>query len=174
MTRRENRTVSMEERRRRVAELYCQGAPQVEIAEQLETSQPTVSRDLRHIRQEWRNSRIRNFDKLQADELLKVDELEREAWAAFRRSVGDKEKKTENTGGENPGTKTVTWRDAGDSRFLSVVEDCIRRRCAILGLDAPEKVAHTDRDGNDIQIYLPHNNRESITDRIAEGNGREN
>lgn len=160
--------MSIEDRRRRVAELYCQGAPQVEIAEELEVSQPTVSRDLRHVRQEWRSSRIRNFDALQADELLKVDKVEREAWAAFRRSVGEKQKTTDNTGGENPGTKTVTWRDAGDPRFLSVIEDCIRRRCAILGLDAPSKVAQTDSQGQDISRTERERKAQEMAQRLIQ------
>src|SRR5690242_11244148 len=74
------------QRRKQVAELYLQGWSQPAIAHQLDVSQPTICADLKAIRQDWRDSAIRDFDALRDLELQKLDLIEREAWEAWKRS----------------------------------------------------------------------------------------
>src|SRR5436190_12314643 len=81
-----NREIDVWHRRRQVAELSLQGWSQPAIAEHLEVSQPTICADLKAIRQEWRDSAVRDFDELRAIELQKLDFMEREAWAGWFRS----------------------------------------------------------------------------------------
>jgi hypothetical protein len=39
--------------------------------------------------------------------------------------------------------KKITKGQAGDSRFLTIILDCVKRRCEILGLDAPGEMRHS-------------------------------
>jgi hypothetical protein len=56
---------------------------------------------------------------------------------------------------KSPSRKTSVRREgqAGDPRFLERVQECVKQRCAILGLQAPEKFAPTTPDGQ--QPYQP-------------------
>jgi transcriptional regulator with XRE-family HTH domain len=150
------------DRRRQVAQLYSRGLSQVEIAERLGVSQPTVSNDLKVLRAEWLPSALTDFNQAKAQELAKIDNLEREAWTAWQRSCGPLEvrhQRTEETrplllkmgGGKGKRGKrkqvkaeqdrlrlvkriidTTVKGQAGDMRFLRLVGHCITARLRIL------------------------------------------
>ena len=48
--------------------------------------QATVCGDLKRVREAWRESSVRDFDELRSIELLKIERVEREAWAGWERS----------------------------------------------------------------------------------------
>jgi len=129
--------------RRRIADLYLQGKTQVDIGEKLGVSQATISRDLKALQREWLQSTLIEFDKAKAEELAKVDRLEREYWIAWERSCEDaetvKQRGVESGDKKSKEAVKITKGQAGDPRFLIGVQWCIERRCKILGLDAPEK-----------------------------------
>jgi hypothetical protein len=134
-------------RRNRVADLYIQGRTQVAIGEQLGIPQPTVSTDLTAIRKLWRESSVRNFDEAKEMELQKLDRVEREAWAAWERSQKPAQSATvEGDGAPRRSRKTIVQKN-GDPRYLDTVLKCVAARRAILGLDAPTKIAATTPDG---------------------------
>jgi hypothetical protein len=164
MPRPRNEPLKLEQRRRKVATLYLRGRYQFEIAAELGVDGSTISRDLQAIRDQWRASSLRDFDGLKAKELDRIDALEREYWAAWdahRRAGGrqaddgevdpadaddhddtedaDDHDDTGGTDGSAPSPKAAV--------FLAGVNKCIERRCKILGLDAPTKVAPTTPDG---------------------------
>ena len=60
-------------RRQKVAELYLQSRTQVAIGRELGISQTTVCQDLRAIREQWRDSGVRDFDAARERELQKLD-----------------------------------------------------------------------------------------------------
>jgi transcriptional regulator with XRE-family HTH domain len=137
------------ERRHQIARRYLQGSMQSQIARELGVSQQQISYDLKAIRAAWLASLVRDFDEAKATELAKLDLLEHEAWSAWTRSQQPREMTlTEATeGGEifapdgtlrpKPPTRKASVRregQAGDPRFLQVVQKCIDQRCAILGL----------------------------------------
>jgi hypothetical protein len=132
--------------RQRIADWYCQGLTQADIAERLNKgrdftlSQQTISNDLCAIQKEWLASALRDFDEARAQELGKIDRLEREYWRGWERSCEDAEtvRKEGSAGGVEKVVKTEKGQ-AGDPRFLAGVERCIERRCKLLGLDAPIK-----------------------------------
>ena len=135
--------------RRRVAALYLQGRYQVDIAAELGIDQSTVSRDLKAIRKEWRASSVRDFDEARAQELAKIDELEREAWAAWERSKAETRTVTrrrrqvpagDGTAGELSEQSLKTEQRHGDISYWNAVLKCVERRCALLGLDEPQKL----------------------------------
>lgn len=127
----------------KVAGLYFQGKQQVEIAKELNVTQQQVSYDLKTLQTRWAQLSIAKIDDAKARELAKLDNLEREYWAAwldskkeFRSTATERSK-----GGKNAGTKVQIKKERrdGDPRFLDGVKSCIERRCKILGLDAPIK-----------------------------------
>lgn len=130
-----------------MAERYLRGEYQTTIAQALHVDQAQVSRDLKALRELWLASAIRDFDAAKAQELAKIDEVERAAWAAWTRSTEDKEVSTRETDGVDEKTKQPRLKKAvlrkegqsGNPAFLNTILTCIERRCAILGLDAPKR-----------------------------------
>lgn len=148
-----------------VAELYLRGKMQSEIMNTLNDSyrkeaettgkrdyfqitQPSISRDLAEVRRRWRESSIRDFDSARAQELAKIDELEREYWKAWSRSIGESKMTRKRKGIVGEGVvdeeTTETRLLVGSPKFLEGVERCIAKRCELLGLDAPKKINLVD------------------------------
>jgi hypothetical protein len=140
-------TTEIAARRQQVATRYLQGEYQTTIAKDLGVDTATISRDLAAIRAAWLASTIRDFDAAKAEELAKIDAVEREYWQAWERSKKDKEVATQETDGldaqtRKPKIKKVTLRKEGQSgnpAYLVGVLACIDKRCKILGLDAPTR-----------------------------------
>jgi hypothetical protein len=122
-----------------IAQLYLKGNTQAAIAEKLDISQQQVSYDLKVIRKRWLESSVRDFDELKSNELAKIDLLEAEAWKAWERSIGTKKivSKKKGVNGKGPIDETTTRVEelAGNPAFLTAVNNCIDRRCRILGLE---------------------------------------
>jgi hypothetical protein len=155
------------ERRKTVASLYLRGKFQHEIAKEARVDRGTVSRDLKAVEAEWLKSGVMDLNAAKARELAKNDEVERQAWAGWQRSCKDAET-MEVTGTSQGGkgkpekVKKVTKGQAGDPRFLAIIQECGKRRCEILGLDAPKKLEHGGIDGGPIPIQL---NDEQLIER---------
>jgi hypothetical protein len=151
--------VTLTERRRRVAALYLENKTQGEIARALSVNQSTVSRDLEAVGQEWLAAAATDLGARKAEELAKLDHLEREAWEAWDRSqrpaVTETEQRTDAPAptGEDVARATSssappprverarkTRHRAGNPAFLHVVLRCVEQRCKILGFDAPKKL----------------------------------
>ena len=147
-------------RREDVARRYLQGQTQSEIADVFGVSQAQISKDLAAIRAAWLASAMRDFDAAKAQELAKIDTVEREYWLAWERSKKDKEISVQEGGEVDPQTrkpriKKVVMRkegQAGNPAFLAGVLTCIERRCSILGLDAPKRFVIRWDDLTDEQI----------------------
>lgn len=144
--------------RKIISEMYLSGNNQFTIADELNISRSLVAYDLGIIRKQWLETTLDNFGELKALELAKLDRLEVESWKAWESSKTEKEVKyQEFTGakGEDgkPQVSKVSIRkelQAGDPKYLVVIGGCIKKRCEILGLDAPKKQAITDKDGEDV------------------------
>lgn len=139
-------TTVIARRRQEVAERYLRGEYQTTIAAALNIDQAQVSRDLKALRELWLASAVRDFDAAKAQELAKIDEVERAAWGAWEKSTQNKEVATQETDGVTeagrPRIKKAVLRKEGQSgnpAFLNTILTCIERRCAILGLDAPKR-----------------------------------
>lgn len=132
-------------RRQKIAAAYLRGTTQIEIAAELEVDQATVSRDLKALRAEWMKSALIDINEAKARELAKIDALELEYWAAWKRSQENAEVETTKMQGsdpEKPGKLEKQKRvegQVGDPRYLQGIERCIEQRRAILGLDAPRR-----------------------------------
>lgn len=149
MVRPQNEPTRLAQRRQQVAELYLQSWAQAAIGQELGISQPTVSQDLEAIRREWRESSVRDFDALRERELRKLDMLEREAWAAWERSQRPSESTRVTQDGSGKLAQRTVQQRIGDPRFLEQVQKCIAARRALLGLDAPTRIAPVMPDGQE-------------------------
>jgi len=149
-----NETTAISRRRATVADLYVQGWMQSEIAGQIGVSQPTVSMDIKAIQKQWRESAIRDFDILRERELQKLDRFEREAWEAWNRSQNAVQETLVNINGSEQKSVRKVADQTGDPRFLEQIHKCIASRRALLGLDAPTRIAPTSPDGK--EAYHAH------------------
>ncbi|OPZ76108.1 MAG: hypothetical protein BWY79_01776 [Actinobacteria bacterium ADurb.Bin444] len=121
---------------------------------------------MKHLHGEWLKQATENIATLKARELAKVDGLERTYWAAWERSCREAKRKSLKTEGtitreitdpdgstrfvqQVPAEQVLTTEErVGDKRYLEGVQWCIDRRCKILGVDAPLKVAPTAPTGD--------------------------
>lgn len=176
---RDKKTARTRDRKNRdrviIANMYLRGFDQFDIADEVGISRAQVSDDLRIIRKQWLESTIEDFDEAKAKELTKLDKLEWEAWAAWERSKKDKETKEQEfisvkdknkkskdedeDEEEKPRVAKVKLKkegQTGNPAYLAIVKDCIKRRCDILGLDAPQKKEHSGKDGGPLNFtYNP-------------------
>jgi hypothetical protein len=136
-----------------IAGLYLQGWTQAEIGAKLGLSRQQIGYDLAAVRQEWLRSTLVNFDAKKAEELARIDRLEREYWAAWEKSRNGHETTTteQTTTPQGERSKAAIRREdqPGDPRYLAGVQWCIEQRCKVLGLNAPHKVAPTTPDGQE-------------------------
>lgn len=140
-----------------IADLYVQGYSQAKIAEQIGVSREQIKYDIKEIREKWVESQIDNFEAYKAEEIRKINALEREAWEGLRRSIAERKRtRIEDRDSEDKGkTKirsvTVEERD-GDPRFMQIIATCIDRRCKIRGIDAPTKQELSGPEGGPIPV----------------------
>jgi len=130
---------TVEYRRQEVARRYLKGELQAQIAQSFGVSQQQISQDLRAVRALWLAAAVRDFDAARAQELAKIDAVEREYWSAWERSQQDKESEFEENGPKGRRTGSRSEGQAGNPAFLDGVLKCIDKRCQILGLDAPKR-----------------------------------
>jgi hypothetical protein len=151
-------------RRQQVAEKYLRGAYMSQIAQDMGVDTATISRDLATLRKEWLERSIGMIDQRKAAELAKLDQLEMTYWQAWERSRQDAETVTQEKlgaikdgDGKIVGTrvKEIKKREGqtGDPRFLDGVISCIKRRCDILGLDAPKTLSADMKLFTDVKGY---------------------
>ena len=141
MGRTPQKKVQIEHRRTQVADLYAKGWKQAAIAGEQGVSQATISSDLKAIRKEWMESRVRNTDEAIEEGLKCLDAVEREAWDAWQRSQEPAATtRIIQKNGEKRAEKTVRERP-GDPQFLQIVLRVLEKRGKLLGLDAAASAA---------------------------------
>jgi hypothetical protein len=134
------------------AQLYLHGQTQTETAAALseiygvKIDQRTVSNDLKAMREEWKVRATAMITEHVAEELAKIDSLERRYNQLYEKSTG----------------KTRTRY--GKLLYLQRVEWCIDRRCQLLGVDAPKRMAFEGAGGGPIKI---DNVRERVVSKLA-------
>jgi hypothetical protein len=148
MNQRAKKKAQQRERRRRVESLRLQGWSVEQIVHELREQEQTIRNDVKFIERRWQRDGLQPFDHHKARELGRLEEVEREAWKAWNRSIGVNQKRTKSTKAKgdaatgqmsNPevGNSTVETDSPGVPRFLQLVLSCIDRRCRLLRLSAP-------------------------------------
>lgn len=147
-----------------IAAMYLEGRVQGDIADVIGISRSQVAEDMGVIRKEWLKSTLIDFNEAKAKELVKLDKLEEEAWKAWKESKEDKKTKSqEGTGAKDVDGNPIITKIAlkqenqtGNPQYLAMVKDCIKRRCDILGFDAPKKEEHSGKvDFNYSPVFNP-------------------
>ena len=127
-----------------LSSMYLRGMRQVDMAKELKVSVSTIERDLSILRSQWEDASVYNFHSAKSEQLAKIDEIERAAWAAYESSRLERRKVTHFDEQVNP--RTVTQRDdagAGEAKWLDKISWCVEQRCKIMGFHAPKEVAMT-------------------------------
>ncbi|MEW4982172.1 MAG: hypothetical protein AB1Y26_02920 [Cycloclasticus sp.] len=134
--------------RSKIGRLYLSKNTQAEIGEVVGLTQQSVSLHLKELQKEWIESANKDFNLSRAIELAKIDRLEATAHVAWEASRKDKTTESIDTVSDvEVKTQTRTQSQYGNPRFLDLVLKCITKRCEILGLNAPTKLAATTPDG---------------------------
>lgn len=135
--------------RERAAELTLVGWKQADIAAELGTSQPTIARDLEAVKAGWRRQMLDDWATHKARELAALDEMERQAWAAWESSKRgttrhQKWLKNEELSLGEAASKPVPVRATTITRNQHGKPACMKqllrisdRRVKLLGLDKP-------------------------------------
>jgi len=127
------------------SELYLQGKTQIEISNIIGVAQATISNDLKELRKRWLDKSVQKIDQRKAEELAKVDQLERKYWEAWQKSCDYVVKET--LVNDKP-VKVLIPRNQttplGDTKYLNGIQWCVNKRCQILGVDAPQKISVPD------------------------------
>ena len=128
------------DRRVKVARDYLAGDYQTVIAERYGVSQGTISNDLKAIRLQWQEEYAATFDTMVAEQLAKIDKIERQAWQAWEDSKKDAETVTQEGTAEMV-AKITKKRvgQTGNPQFLQQVQWCIEQRLKIIGGYAKDK-----------------------------------
>lgn len=145
-----------------IARLYLAGETQREIAAQIGTarpytlSQPQICADIQTVIDRWKALAIHSIDEKKANELARINHVEREAWLAWERSrleymrtvqeqrTGDKKRV------KHSKASVTKEQQVGDPRFLEIILKCVKSRRELFGLDAPQKVELGGEDGGPI------------------------
>jgi len=140
----------VEGRQTHIAHLISEGLTnQTKIVKELgvrwgiKASRGLVQKDIRVIREEWRQIRVADADVFLGREIAKLDRVEAEAWKAWhdsrQRHITDKEKNIEHSmQGDGKEKEKITKDSTGDPRYLDIVQSCIDKRCKLLGIAIPE------------------------------------
>jgi transcriptional regulator with XRE-family HTH domain len=107
---------AVEERRQKVSALRLMHYTQREIARELDVSASTVNRDLAAVREEWATRRTQTYEQWVAEELAKIDLLERAIMPA-----------------------AISGDDKAQARLVQFMD----RRARMMGLDKPQQFEHT-------------------------------
>lgn len=147
--------VQRERDRHTIAQMALKGYSQLEIADYLEISQGQISKELKRIKENWRDRAVRDQALAQGRALAKLELVEREFWEAWQASRSAKETAlveqlaiATDSGDRAGNTRTKkqkrTQDQNGDPAFLRGVLDCIKEQAKVLGLYP----ADSDRSGS--------------------------
>lgn len=137
-------------RRTQVDALSAKGREPHEIATELGIPLDVVLKDLESIAATRFARAARPGAEVLVDQLSSLDLLQKEAWLAWERSWKAQVRSTKGrktlASGEQ-GHVAVTEADRlGDTKYLTVILNCIDRRCELLGVNGPA-VLEVDESG---------------------------
>lgn len=155
-------------RREKVSELYNTGYSQREIATQLNVSQYAIYNDIKVLHEQWQKTSITNYNGKVIQECKKLNAIEAEAWAAWRRSQLEEVTRERQFDGRKSivsGKSKVKYtvkrkKNVGDAKYLDVVHKCIESRCKLFGLNAPQEI--------DLYHEIDSVNRSTVTIELDE------
>ena len=135
-----------------VAQYYLQGKTQGDMVEDLDVSISTVRKYLKELRDEWKLKAVYDFSLAKAEQLARIDEVERVAWEGFHNSVkGSTSTTTMKSNQSNTKMRTKTKPSVSDTKWLDKIQWCVEQRSKILGLYAPKKIDQTIKNDQKLE-----------------------
>lgn len=136
-----------------VAQYYLQGRTQSDMVEELSISMTTVQKYLRELREEWKVKALYDFSLAKAEQLARIDEVERVAWEGFHKSVNGSVSTTtmKSKGSTSSKMRTKTKPSVSDTKWLDKIQWCVEQRSKILGLYAPKKIDQTIKNDRKLE-----------------------
>ncbi len=104
-------------------------------------SKTQIHNDLAFVEERYRRSAEVDFAMAKGRQLAALERVESEAWAGWERSQNKAETVKEKDGTDGHETSHTLTGQCGDPRFLHVIIESEKRMAALLGLDAPSRVA---------------------------------
>ena len=135
--------VRAHERRTRIAALYLKGIRSYrDIAKEMGVVISTVCKDLKAIKEDWKQLYAKDFSEAVAEVLAEIEVVKQTAWLEWEKSRGTHRKiRREKKPGQKGITESIETEElCGDPRYLDKVEWCINKKIEILGLEAPKKI----------------------------------
>lgn len=127
-------------------------------------SKQTIANDCQSLLKQWKEERLQSIDENIQKELVVIDDIIKQLWIAWDKSVLDQELKSTkkkgelSKGGELSRITTKEIEEAvkseinyGDVRYISEIRANLIERRKLLGLYSPEKKELTGKDGGAIQ-----------------------
>jgi hypothetical protein len=125
--------------RREIETRLLMGLPPSEIAREVGVKIGTVKAQVRKLRARWSRQTRRPKAECVPDILAQLDEVQRQAWFSWKRSLdflAKSSRTTKQLPGETQEQMTVSRAEQlGDTRCLVVILQCLKLRIELLGLD---------------------------------------
>lgn len=102
-------------------------------------TQRLVSYYLNKLKERWKEDAAEKIDDAKARELAKINNLEREYWKAWLRSLGPVKVKKAKKSLEKGSIENSEYDSLGDPRYLEGIRNCMKARRELWGLDAPKR-----------------------------------
>ena len=130
--------------RSKLAGLYLHGVSTTEMAVRVGLTRRTVQAELVAIRDDWKARTQIDFESAIAQQLDRVDLVEKYAFEGWERSLTRKTVETKQAvrtvGGQVDRATVRAETGNGDPAFLARLSWCIEQRCRILGLEKHREV----------------------------------
>ena len=130
--------------RSKLAGLYLHGVSTADMAVRVGLTRRTVQAELMCIKTEWRTRTQIDFESAIAQQLDRVDLVEKYAFEGWERSLTRKTVETKQAvrtvNGQVDRATLRAETGNGDPAFLARMSWCIEQRCRILGLEKPREV----------------------------------
>lgn len=134
------------QRREQVAELYCEGYSQRQIAAMTGVSQRQIFDDIEIIKTRWEDAMAQYVMRQKAEQLARINHTIRVCWQSFRLSREAKEStETEQTESDGSTTRKARVRkegtagNSGNPTWISLIQKAYDQRAELLGLNAPQR-----------------------------------
>lgn len=140
--------------REKIASLYLQNWTQQAISDEIGVTQQQISYDLKIIRKRWREAQIRSYNEHVELQLAKIDQAEREYWAAWAATKGEESIETTEKGmtpkGEIDKVSVRRRKTHGTPAYMDGILKCIEQRSKLLQLEPNAAIGAVIRLGYEV------------------------
>lgn len=138
----------------KVSDLWTTAHTPTQIAQELGVSTRQVHNYIRQLKDEWIAHNQQAVADHRAKMMAESFAVKRQAWKGWWKSLTDAEKHRIGMNGENPVDITETIGQAGDPRFLQVIQKSLEFESDMVQATPPKKIAPTTPEGDALPIKI--------------------